>query len=167
VPVQVSVYCVAMVMAEVTWVPLVGSEPDQPPEAVHAVAPVELQVRFEVWPLATEEGLALSDTVGAFAVTVTVTDWDAEPPAPVHVTVNFVFDVRVAVTLVPLVDNAPDQPLDAVHAVALVELQIRVDELPEVTVLGLAVSWTVGAAADTVTVVLCVTDPVALVQVSV
>jgi hypothetical protein len=134
---------------------------------VHAVAPVELHVRVEVWPLATEEGLALSDTVGALAVTVTVADCDAEPPAPVHVRVNFVFDVRAIVTCVPLVACAPDQPPDAVHAVALVELQISVEVLPELTVLGLAVSWTVGAAADTVTVVLWVTDPVALVQLSV
>jgi len=145
----------------------VGSAPDQPPEAVHAVAPVELHVSVEVWPLATEVGLALSDTVGTLAVTVTVADCEAEPPAPVHVSVNFVFDERAAVTCVPLVDCEPDQPPDAVHAVALVELQIRVDVLPELTVLGLAVICTVGVAADTVTVVLCVTDPVAFVQVSV
>jgi len=121
-------------------VPLVGSEPDQPPEAVHAVALVELHVRVEVWPLATDVGLALNDTVGAMAVTVTVADCDAEPPVPVHVSVNFVFDERADVTCVPLVGSGPDQPPDAVHAVALVELQIKVDVLPELTVLGLAVS---------------------------
>jgi len=61
----------------------------------------------------------------------------------------------------------PDQPPEAAQEVALAELHDSVDILPLVTEVGLAVSWTVGAGAETVTVVLWPADPVALVQVSV
>jgi hypothetical protein len=61
--------------------------PDQPPEAVHAVALVELQVKVEALPLFTVLGLALKLTVGAAAVTVTAADCVALPPAPVQVSV--------------------------------------------------------------------------------
>jgi len=68
--------------------PLVGFEPDQPPEAVHAVALVEVQVSVEDPPLAIVLGLApsVTRTLGA-AETVTVADWMAEPPVPVQVSV--------------------------------------------------------------------------------
>ncbi len=62
--------------------------PDQPPEAVHEVALVELQVSVEVPPEATLVGLALSATVGADAVTATVADCGAlVPPDPVQLSV--------------------------------------------------------------------------------
>ena len=64
-----------------------GSLPAQPPEAVHAVALVELQLNVALPPAATAAGLTLSVTVGALADTVTVADCDAEPPAPVQVSV--------------------------------------------------------------------------------
>ena len=47
----------------------------------------------------------------------------------------------------------PLQPPEAVQEVALVEDQLSVEPLPEVTVLGLALNVTVGAGAATVTVV--------------
>jgi hypothetical protein len=65
----------------------VASLPDQLPDAVQEVALVDDQVRVELPPLATVLGLALSVTVGAGVVTVTVADWAAVPPAPVHVSV--------------------------------------------------------------------------------
>ncbi len=66
--------------------PLVAWVPDQPPEAVQEVALVELQVSVEVPPEATLVGLAVSVTVGADAVTVTVADCGAPvPPDPVQV----------------------------------------------------------------------------------
>ena len=67
--------------------PLVATDPDQPPEAVQAVALLELQLSVEALPLATLLGLALSVTVGAAALTVTVADWEAVPPEPVHASV--------------------------------------------------------------------------------
>ena len=71
------------------WEPLVPRVPVQPPEAVHEVALVELQLRVELPPNATVVGLALKLTVGAGdVVTVTVADWGALlPPAPVQVSV--------------------------------------------------------------------------------
>jgi len=54
---------------------------------VQEVALVEDQVKVELPPLATLVGLALSETLGGLADTVTVADWDAEPPLPVQVSV--------------------------------------------------------------------------------
>jgi hypothetical protein len=71
-PVQVNVYFVVAVSAPVFCEPLVASEPLQPPEAVQDVAFVEDHVKVDAPPLATELGEALSATVGAAAVTLTV-----------------------------------------------------------------------------------------------
>jgi hypothetical protein len=72
--------------APVDCEPVAALLPDQPPEAVHEAALVLDQDRVEALPLATVLGLAPSDTVGAgTAVTVTVADWAALPPAPVQV----------------------------------------------------------------------------------
>ena len=74
------------VSAAVVCVPLAARVPLQPPDAVHAVALVELQVSVEVAPLATDVGDAVSVTVGVGAVTVTVADAvGLVPPDPVHV----------------------------------------------------------------------------------
>jgi hypothetical protein len=62
--------------------------PLHPPEAVQELALVLTQLSVETLPLVTEVGLALRDTVGAGgALTVTITDWFALPPAPTHVSV--------------------------------------------------------------------------------
>jgi hypothetical protein len=53
------------VVGETDCVPLVLFEPDQVPEAVHAVAFVEFQVRVDDWPEVIEVGDAVSVTVGA------------------------------------------------------------------------------------------------------
>jgi hypothetical protein len=59
--------------------------PDHPPEAVQAVAFVEVQERVEAAPLFTVLGLAEKLTVGAGVLTETVVDWVALPPGPVQV----------------------------------------------------------------------------------
>jgi hypothetical protein len=51
----------------------------------------------------------------------------------------------------PLVAFAPDQPPEAVQEVALVEVHVRVELLPDTTLVGLAVSVTVGAEVMTAT----------------
>jgi hypothetical protein len=61
--------------------------PDQPPEAVQEVALVEVHVSVELLPDTTLVGLAVSVTVGAGVVTVTVADCEALPPIPVQVSV--------------------------------------------------------------------------------
>ena len=59
--------------------------PNQAPEAVQELAFVEDQVSVDDPPLATDAGLAASDTVGAGGNTVTVADALALPPEPVQV----------------------------------------------------------------------------------
>jgi hypothetical protein len=86
-PVQANVNLVAAVRFPVLWVPLIASEPLQPPDAGQEVAFVDDQVRVEAASLATVVGLADRVTVGAGAFTVTAADWAAVPPLPVQVRV--------------------------------------------------------------------------------
>jgi hypothetical protein len=60
--------------------------------------------------------------------------------------------VSAPVDCVPEVALAPDQSPEAEQEVALVEDQVSVEDPPLVTVVGFAVSETVGDAAETVTV---------------
>ncbi len=131
------------------------------------MALVEDQVNVELPPLATLVGLALSETLGGVAETVTVADWDAEPPAPLHVSVNVVVVVRAEVVRVPLVGSLPVQPPEALQEVAFVEDQVRVEVAPFATVLGLAEIVTAGAGVVTETVAACTALPPAPVHVSV
>ena len=85
-PLQVRVNVVVALSAPVLAVPVVGSLPDQPPEAVQLLALVEDQLSIDDPPLLTVVGLALRLTVGA-AETLTVTDRPALPPAPLQVSV--------------------------------------------------------------------------------
>jgi hypothetical protein len=67
--------------------------------------------------------------------------------------VYVVVTVSALVVALPLVALVPLQPPDAVHEVALVLLHVSVDVPPDAILVGLAVSFTVGAAAGvTVTV---------------
>jgi hypothetical protein len=70
-------------------VPLVALLPLHPPEAVQDVALVLDQVSVEEPPAKTVVGLAEIATVGGVgpSATVTVTDWTAEPPVPLQVSV--------------------------------------------------------------------------------
>ena len=84
VPVQVRVYCVVAVTAAVALAPLIGSVPLHPPDAVQLVAFVEVQVSIAALPFAKVVGLAERVIAGTGLFTVTVTDCDAVPPAPVQ-----------------------------------------------------------------------------------
>ncbi len=97
--------------------------PDQSPDAVQVPALVEDQVKVELPPLVTLVGLALIETVGGVADTVTVADWLALPPAPVQVKAYVVLDERAPVLYVPLTASVPLHAPDAEHEVALVEDQ--------------------------------------------
>jgi len=66
----------------------------------------------------------------------------------------------------PLSPLEPLQPPAAVQAVALVLDQVSVEEAPDVTLLGVALSVTIGATLETVTVADCVALPCTPVQVS-
>jgi hypothetical protein len=154
------------VIAPVAFEPAVATEPVQPSDAVQAVALVDDQVNVELSPFATLVGLALKETLGALAETVTVAVCDAAPPAPVHVSVNFVVAERVEVAVEPLGAWLPLQPPDAMQAAALVDDQCNADEVPLLTVLGVAARVTAGAVWVTETVADCVALPPAPVQVS-
>jgi hypothetical protein len=68
--------------------PLVGSFPDQPAEAVQLLALLDDQLSIADAPLLTVVGLALKLTVGlGGAETLTVTVLLALPPAPLQVSV--------------------------------------------------------------------------------
>lgn len=74
-PAQVSSNSVVLVRVTVDIVPLVGTLPCQPPEAVQAAAPTEVQVRVELPPLAMVVGAALNVTdAAAGSATDTATD---------------------------------------------------------------------------------------------
>jgi hypothetical protein len=139
-------------------VPLAANVPLQPPEAVHDVALVELQVSVEVPP---EGGLAVSMAVGTgLAATVTVAATAGlVPPVPVQVSEYVVSVVRAPVLWLPLVANAPPQSPVAVHDVALVELQVSVEDPPLATAVGLAVSVAVGTDGGGSEVVTGTPDP--------
>lgn len=65
--------------------PLIALLPDQPPVAVQDVALVDDHVSFDAPPLATVLGFALKPTVTVgCALTDTVADCTALPPAPVQ-----------------------------------------------------------------------------------
>jgi hypothetical protein len=68
------------VKAGVVKLPAVVVAPDQPPDAVHAVASVDDQVKTDVLPLTIELGVALIVTVGTGVVTTS-----AGPPVTVTV----------------------------------------------------------------------------------
>jgi len=74
--------------APVLALPLVGSFPDHPAEAVQLLALLDDQLSRADAPLLTVVGLALRLTVGlGGAETLTVTDRLALPPAPLQVSV--------------------------------------------------------------------------------
>ena len=71
--------------------------PDQPPEAVQAVALLDDQVNAALLPLVIALGLAERETVGAGCVTETVVDCVALPPPPVQVSEKVAFACKVPV----------------------------------------------------------------------
>lgn len=87
-PLQVSVNVVVVVSPVLASEPLSAFVPAQPPAAVQLLALAVDQLRVDVPPFATAVGDAVSEIVGEGGalggVTVTVTDCDAVPPAPVH-----------------------------------------------------------------------------------
>jgi hypothetical protein len=79
------------------------------------------------------------------AVTVTVVDCDAEPPAPVQLSEYVDVALRTPVLCVPEVDFVPDQAPEALHELALLALQLIVEAPPELMEAGFAEIVTLGA----------------------
>jgi hypothetical protein len=151
-PVQVSVKVVVADSALLVAVPSVVCVPDQPPDAVHDVELVLVQVSCVVPPLGTLAGLTVRLTLAAESTATALVSL-AAPPAPVQVSVKLVFTESVVLVALPLVALAPAQPPDAVHEVALVLLHVSCVVPPIGTALGLTCSDTVGVGVDVVWVV--------------
>jgi len=169
-PVQVSVYVPVEVRLVSTCVPLVAFVPVHAPLAVQDVVLALLHVSVEEPPDATLDGVAEIVTVGSAGgvVTVIVAFALREPPAPVQVSVYVPVEMRLVSVWLPDVALLRLHAPEATQLVALTEPQFKVDEPPEVTLVGLAVKVTVGAGgADTVTVADAVAEPPAPVQVTV
>jgi hypothetical protein len=83
---------------------------------------------------------------GATAVTVTVAVAGVLlPPVPEQVSEKVALAINAPVACVPLAATAPLQAPDAVQAVALVEVQVSIEEAPLARVVGAAINVTVGA----------------------
>jgi hypothetical protein len=141
-----------LVNAPVDWVPLTDFAPDQAPEATHEVALVADQLSVALPPLLMALGPTLRVTVGADALTVTVADCAAVPPAPVQVNVYVALAESTPVDCEPLSPLPPLQAPDAVQAVAFAAVQLSVELVPFATELGAALRDTVGAGELTETV---------------
>jgi hypothetical protein len=123
---------------------------------VHALALLLVQLRLDVDPLATEEGVAVIVTDGAGeAVTVTVANPVTLPPVPEQVSSYVPVVDSGPVLCDPLVAFVPLHALAATQLVAFVDVHDSVADAPLATVVGFAVNCTVGIGA-TVTAALCV-----------
>jgi hypothetical protein len=130
-------------------VPLVDRVPLQPPDAVHADALAELQLKTAAPPVATTAGVAVSTAVGT-TLTVMLAGLLA-PPGPVQVSEYVVLMATAGIVCEPLADWVPLQPPEASQEVALVELHVSVVAPPAATTRGFAV---IVAVAVTFTVAL-------------
>jgi hypothetical protein len=91
-----------------------------------------------------ELGLADSCAVGkALTVMLTLTAW-LVPPAPVHVSAYAASLSSAPVLCEPLTASGPLQAPEAAQDVALLELQVSVEDAPALIVLAEAVNETVG-----------------------
>ena len=125
--------------------PLVERDPLHPPEAVHAVALLVVQLNVELVPVTMTAGLTVRFTVGAGVVTVTVTFALAEEPGPVQSRTKSVSASSALIVTVPLGGCVPLQPPEAVQDVALAACHVSVALSPLASIPG-------DALRDTVTV---------------
>ena len=98
-------------------------------------------------PAATVVGFACSITSGAWEVTVTVADCEAEPPGPVQTIPNSVLLVSVLLVQLPLTGTGPCQPPFPEHCVASAVVQVSVVVPEPVMVVGDAARLITGACA--------------------
>ena len=150
-PVQARVNVLELVNAPLDSLPETALLPDHAPEAVQELALVEDQVSVEDPPLATVVGFAVSDTVGAGGVTVTLADALTVPPDPVQARMNVLVTVNGPADWLPETALLPDHAPEALQELASVDDQVRVEDPPLTTEIGFAVSDTVGTGSVTVT----------------
>jgi len=128
--------------------PIVGFVPLQAPDALQAVALVAVQLSVAALPFCTVPGFAANVSVGAGTggtLTLTVTLCVTVPPAPVHESENALLAVNGPVDWDPDNGFCPDHAPDAAHEVALADDQVNVAAPPLATLVGSALSDSVGA----------------------
>jgi hypothetical protein len=150
-PVHERLKVLVIVSAPELSLPEVAFAPDQAPDALQNVASVEDQVSVEDPPLATDGGLAASETVGAGAgggvpATATSTEELALPPRPVQVREKLLLVPSGPVSSLPEVALTPDHAPLAEQEVELVDDQVRVELSPLASDAGFAWMSTVGTA---------------------
>ena len=167
-PVQLSVKLVVALSGAEASLPLVALVPLQPSAAVQLVALVLLQVSCVPLPMITEVGFAASVTVGAGGPAFTVTDTVRmiEPPGPLQFSVKSLEACRPMMNSLPESGLPPVQPPEARQARASVDCHVSVTVPPGATVVGLALSVSVGGASATVTDTACCVLPPDPLQVS-
>ena len=127
-------------------VPDVVFVPDHPPDALQVVTLAPVQVSVELVFRATLRGFADRLTEGAPPdATVTAAVLALLPPAPAQVSVKLEFAVSAPVLCVPDVPLDPLHAPDAAQLVAFVVLHVNCDDEPDGTLVGDAVSVTVGS----------------------
>jgi hypothetical protein len=90
--------------------------------------------------------VTVASSCASVGITFTVALAAVVPPALAQLSVKVVLAARFPVEAVPLFAFVPVHPPVAVHEVAPVDVQVSVDALPLVTVVGLAAIVTVGFA---------------------
>jgi hypothetical protein len=112
---------------------------------VHESALLELHVSVEVPPSATALGDALRIAVGRGLTVTAALSGTLLPPGPVQVSTKFALPLNAPLLWLPLVGKVPLQSPDAAQEVALLEVQVNVEDAPALIVAGDAVSEAVGS----------------------
>ena len=149
VPVQVSVKTVLVVSVAVDSLLETGLAPDHTPagvlEATQELVLLDDHVRVEEPPLVTEVLLVVSETDGNVVdETATLTVLATEPAAFEQVIVKLPVVVSDPVDSLPEVPLEPDHFPEAAQELAFVDDQVSWEDPPTETVMGFALSETVG-----------------------
>jgi len=117
-------------MALIVSDPAVTLFPDQSPDAVQLVTSVPAQLSVAEPLVFTVPGLAVRESVGSGAATVTLTVSLTDPPVPLQVKVNVLSAISAPVDRVPAVARLPDQSPEALQPLVLPLSQLKVVEPP-------------------------------------
>jgi hypothetical protein len=140
-PLHVNEYEVVVLTSPVLCVPLTGSGPDHPPEAVHDVALLELQESVAAPSGAMTEALNVNVAVGMIFTTALASE---VPPVPLQLSEYEVAVAKAPVLWLPLGPTEPLQAPLALQDVVLLEVHVNVERPPAATTGGDAVNVTAG-----------------------
>ena len=107
---------------------------------------LELHVKIDDAPEATDAGDAVNVTVGRGRIPTVTAAGTLTPPAPAQVSEYPLATLSGPVLWLPLAASAPLQLPDAVHESAFVEFQVKTELPPAAMFMGSAARVTVGSA---------------------